>query len=1543
MTLLKRYILPVLLFTLSALTTQAQVSANFTTDVVSGCSPLVVHFTNTTGACSSCTYSWNFGNGDPLDPSPGPVSTSYSGAGTYTATLTVTDGGVITTHSVTITVFPAPTVSFTAVPTAVCPGGSVAFTSTTLGGVPGPVTYTWAFGDGGVGTGSSPTHTYLGPPGYYTVTLFATNSDGCQSSLAMTNYIEVYTPPVASFFAATTHFCSPPGDVVFTNTSTGTPGLTYTWEFGDGSPSSTTPAPTHDYTSPGAYTVTLVVTDGHGCMDSVTHFDYIDVANLVAGFTGPDTACVNTTVTFANTSTPLPTIISSTWTFGDGSPSYTATTGTHLYRAAGTYTVTLVVWDGTCYDTITHTIVILPGPTISFSINPGQPCPPPTTLAFTGTAPPGTIITWLDGDTAATTGLTGTGFTFSHTYTLPGVYTISMIAIDPTTGCKDTVSQTITLYNLVFHASAVPNSGCVPLTVNFFTSVTSDLPDPPLLGPIPYPYGVSSYTWNFGDGSAPGSGATPTHIYTAVGVYNAVVTMITGNGCEVIDTVKIWVGTPPLATFTATPLVQCYHDNQIFLYGDTIRGPADWYSWTFYDSTALGLLPIATIGDSTDTDIYHFIVPGVYTIKYIAYYNGCPDSMTRYYYVRIDSSKSIISDLILCAPPGEVKFGDSSLGDNSREWIFGDGDTSTAPDPVHTYSLPTTFTVTLATYNAATGCRDTITKAIDLARPLPDFTADDTAICQGGFIHFTPTVTGGTASAYFWYRDGILRDNDTSAIYLDTFRVSGFYTIMLVIEDQNGCFDTITKTNFVEVAQPVPGFTAIPSTGCLPLAVTFTDHSTDITGVTFSRYIWSFGDGVTTTVTSTPAVHTFTAPGTFTTQEIIIDRLGCKDSTTLPITVYNPSAAFVVSNINPCVNTAVTFTSISTGTIASYYWIFGDGGTSTSLSPTYTYTAVGVYTVKLVVTDPHGCTDTATYIGYINANKPDASFYMTDSLSICPPLSTSFINTSTGAISYSWTLGDGTSSLLPSPSDLYITSGVYHVRLIATNIYGCADTAIGTATIFGYAGSFSYTPDSGCSPLTVHFYADISNVPTIIWDFGNGSTSTVSATDSMTYTYTLPGAFVPKLILSDNTGCESASQGTDTIKIDAVTAGFTENPNPVCLGGSFNFVDTSHSYWSSITAWSWLFDGTTNTTSAPTFTIATPGTYPATLQVTDAWGCTGTVNDDVMVYPPPVITVSPDTIICLGDAATLTGYGGVSYTWSPPATLSCISCNPSMASPTVITSYTVTGMDVHGCTNTDTTTVFLKTKTVSVAYMDTSICQGVTIHLLDSGANKFNWSPAAGLSSPTVADPLASPLETTKYTIIAQLGSCIPDTNTLIITVYPVPTVTTSPDQTVVAGTPAQLTAKGQNIATYLWDNAYILNCDTCPTTVATMSVTTHFTVTVTSAFGCTNSDSTTVFVICDKSQIFIPNAFTPNGDGQDDVFYPRGTGISVIKSFRIYNRWGELLFERTGIGLNDVANAWDGTYNGSMPKPDVYVYIIDATCETGAPVNIKGDVTIIR
>jgi gliding motility-associated-like protein len=103
------------------------------------------------------------------------------------------------------------------------------------------------------------------------------------------------------------------------------------------------------------------------------------------------------------------------------------------------------------------------------------------------------------------------------------------------------------------------------------------------------------------------------------------------------------------------------------------------------------------------------------------------------------------------------------------------------------------------------------------------------------------------------------------------------------------------------------------------------------------------------------------------------------------------------------------------------------------------------------------------------------------------------------------------------------------------------------------------------------------------------------------------------------------------------------------------------------------------------------------------------------------------------------------------------------------------------------------------------------------------------------------------------------------------------------------------------------------------------------------------VRVLCQAEQVFIPNSFTPNGDGHNDVFYPRGKGLSIITTFKIFDRWGELLFERNNIQTDDASVGWDGTFRGVVLSPDVYVYVVEAICETGEPINWKGDIMIMR
>jgi len=309
-------------------------TAAFSATPLSGTLPLTVTFTNLSSGTIT-DWLWDFGDGG-TSTLENPTHT-YTAAGVYTATLTVSGPAGSDVATATVTVYGPPGAAFTS-SSPDWLGQTTAFTNTTTG--QGPITYTWSFGDGGTSILESPTHTYTSP-GIYTAVLTATNSVG---SGVATDTLTVYGLPMADFIAhPTTGFR--PLSVVFTDTTIttppGDPTLTYLWVFGDGG-TGTLPKPTHIYTATGVYTVTLTVSNGAGS-DTITRTHYVTVspAPVQADFTAwPTTGPAPLTTVFANASTG--DYIASLWDFGDSITS-TLHSPTHTYAAVGAYTVTLTI------------------------------------------------------------------------------------------------------------------------------------------------------------------------------------------------------------------------------------------------------------------------------------------------------------------------------------------------------------------------------------------------------------------------------------------------------------------------------------------------------------------------------------------------------------------------------------------------------------------------------------------------------------------------------------------------------------------------------------------------------------------------------------------------------------------------------------------------------------------------------------------------------------------------------------------------------------------------------------------------------------------------------------------------------------------------------------------------------------------------------------------------------------------------------------------------------------------------------------------------
>jgi len=346
----------------------------------------------------------------------------------------------------------------------------------------------------------------------------------------------------------------------------------------------------------------------------------------------------------------------------------------------------------------------------------------------------------------------------------------------------------------------------------------------------------------------------------------------------------------------------------------------------------------------------------------------------------------------------------------------------------------------------------------------------------------------------------------------------------------------------------------------------------------------------------------------------------------------------------------------------------------------------------------------------------------------------------------------------------------------------------------------------------------------------------------------------------------------------------------------------------------------------------------------DTNGCKNTDDVLVTVIPLPTVSAGADQVLCAGSSVLLTATGASTYLWSPPNYLSCVQCDTPTASPPDTMTYTVFGTDAFGCFNVDSVTIYsIEHQPVSFSMGDT-ICLGESTQLYATGGDVYQWIPPTYLDNANINNPVATPDQTTRYTVLIKQGFCFVDTGYVDIYLPPTPTVDAGPDKTIFAGDQVTLDITATNATTYSWTPTATLSCSDCPEPIATPIVRkTTYVIVVSDDYGCKASDSVTITMTCDNSLLFMANVFTPNGDGNNDRFFPQGKGISVIYSFKVYSRWGELMYEAYNIPINDENYGWDGTFKGIPLDPDVYVYSIDGICILGDRFFKKGDVSLIR
>lgn len=1215
--------------------------------------------------------------------------------------------------------------------------------------------------------------------GTYEVMLLDSNYCGIDTAYIT---IEIVPPPSVTLTADPTTICA--GETVsFTQTTNG--GANYfQWNFGEGAGFQWTAAgnQTHTYNTPGTFTASYTASiqgATAGCADTASVVITV-LPRPTADFTlDQNAACDSLTVTIINSSISA---VSHLWDFGDGTTSSEVDPPPHHYSAPGSYEISLTVTNALgCTHTFTRTVNVYAPPTVGISV---QNLCLGSLAQFTpniGTAPGNEVISWSwdfgDGNTSDQESP-------SHQYAASGPYVVMLEVTTPY--CGNIGTQWVNVQpRPVAVIDAVPGIGCSPLTVMFNNLST----------------GASNYAWDFGDG-VQSTETSPTHIYLNSGITDIVhtvrLTSTSPFGCSDTASVQITVAPGVTAGFIHNGIPGCAPMDVTFTNTSTGAGS---YLWDFGDgNTSTAFSPSHTF---VNTSFFLDIRTVTLTATSPA---GCSAAATQQIMVYPTPNFTFVATPDSGCSPLTVTF-PSVVGAVSYAWDFGDGTTGAGPSPTHTYLNSTTndqtFTVSLVGSNAF-GCTDSTTADVLVyPNPTAQFELSANSGCHPFTAQLTNLSTGG--DSFLWnYGDG---QTSTDASGLHDHEWSNFagpgavsYPISLTATTANGCSNTVTAS--VDVFPAVTAAFVVPDTGCAPLVVPFINVSTGA-----SSYQWTFGDGQASTATA--PTHTYFNQGlndvSFTPTLIATSSFGCSSTASAPVVVHpQPVAQFIAGTMVGCQPLLVPFQDLSIGA-TSLTWQFGDGQIVTAApgntSHTYIHNSTSpvVFDAIQIATSIHGCTDTTQHP--IQVYPAVEAAFTVDTVG-CSPLTVVIANSSSGASSYLWNMGDGNILVGETPTYTYVNTTaavqVYTITLTATSPFGC--TSVSTQQVQVYptpTAAFQATPFTQQFPdatVTLNNTSSPGNWQ-YAWNFGDGAGSTLQLPGS--HTYATWGNYTITLVVSVGFCSDTATQ--DVVIVPPLPTANFIGQGVGCAPLTVSFTNTS---WQA-NSYQWHFgDGGMSTADNPTYIYNQPGTYTVSLIATGINGTNSTLIkvDSVVVHPRAnaFFVLQPEEVVA-----------------------------PS---------------------------------------------QPLFTYNLSSNATDFAWDFGDGNGSDQF-NPVHYYTEAGTFDV--------------------------------------ELIANNQ------WN---------CPDTFRIES-------------------AVTAKVAGDLA---FPNAFTPSNSGSsggvydprsytNDVFFPIYEGVEAYK-LEIFNRWGELLFVS-----DDVRIGWDGYYRDRPAKQDVYVWKAYAKFSDGRETVLKGDVTLLR
>ncbi|MBL0310356.1 MAG: PKD domain-containing protein [Bacteroidetes bacterium] len=740
------------------------------------------------------------------------------------------------------------------------------------------------------------------------------------------------------------------------------------------------------------------------------------------------------------------------------------------------------------------------------------------------------------------------------------------------------------------------------------------------------------------------------------------------------------------------------------------------------------------------------------------------------------------------------------------------------------------------------------------------------------------------------------------------------------------------------------------ATGCVPLTVQFQSTVTNTQSI-----IWHFGDGTTSTL-GNPA-HTFTDTGTYYVMLIGFDPNSCNitDTARLIVWVRNDflSADFSPSVTITCDSNHIALSSSGFST-TKYSWNMGDNTNYTTQSVQHKYTSPGNYNIRLIITDSTKCNLTDTFIRQVTILPTVRADFAPTSSRGCIPHTASFNVPFVSTASYQWFFGDGTTGNTSSVSHTYTTVDTFHVMLLVKDASSCnkTDTAYGlvitidssTNADFHFIRTFI-----NCDTVLITAWSDYQGEDSEVWDFGDGTQ--IANTDTVSHIYSVAGTYTLTHFLTDSKmACHPIDTSKITTSLNPLNISISIQDTSGCSPLNLRFAGTSGL---PTTQYFWHFgDGDSASGNNVVHLYQGSGTFQVKLVAVDSNTCTGI--DSVFA----LVTLANDSVIAdfkldiLNDCdsnlvvdLTNQSTNAAQYFWNfgDGTSSSAMDENHTYHSPG---SYAITLLvvDNNRCHPIDSMTKTVRLLPNSNAEFNAlNVCEEYAVQFenLSNPNARFIWNFGDAHTSTSFA-PAHYYKPSGVYTvhlIIIDSASCnVRDTAIHNVEVYPQPSAGfLIANDTFKFETPIQLRNNSIDYDHLLWDmgDGTLLEDETDP--LYTYQKPGWFSICLMASNDvCIDTQCRNVYISY-SGIIGVPNAFSPNGDHINDFVRVEGRGI-VEMTFRIFNRWGEKVFE-----TKDQHLGWNGVYKGALQEMDTYTYTLNATLVDGQFVTMKGNITLLR